>query len=125
LGSLNHDELCAHRARIDSDAAILKSLGVISAVTFRHLFFYLDETAVFKKRFSLHKYRETWALHMNDAKSYRAKAVALLAAAEESPNHFLRPEYEYIASIYLRLAEQTLDATSMDDGNAGKRCIHY
>jgi hypothetical protein len=68
---------------------------------------------------------KAWGLHMNDAESYREKAVALLAAAQESPNHFLRPEYEYIASIYLRLAEQTLDANSMGDGSAGKGRIHY
>jgi hypothetical protein len=55
---------------------------------------------------------------MNDAESYRAKAVALLSAAQEPPNHFLRLEYEYIASVYLRLAEQALDGNSMDDGNA-------
>ena len=58
---------------------------------------------------------------MNDAESYFAKAAALLTAAQEPPNRFLRAEYEYIASVYLRLAEQALDRNSMDDVNAGTR----
>jgi hypothetical protein len=51
---------------------------------------------------------------MNKAKAYRAKAATLLATAQEPRNDFLRSEYEYLASVYLRLAEQAVEDNSED-----------
>ena len=44
--------------------------------------------------------------HTNDAQRYRAKAAELKAAAQAQPDYLLRSDYEYIASVYMVLAEQ-------------------
>ena len=41
-----------------------------------------------------------------NAQHYRAKAAELKAAAQEERDYLLRLDYEYIASVYLVLAEQ-------------------
>jgi hypothetical protein len=43
---------------------------------------------------------------MTHSERYRAKAAALTETAHAPSNFSLRSEYEYIAAVYLRLAEQ-------------------
>jgi hypothetical protein len=43
---------------------------------------------------------------MTHSERYREKAAALTATANSPSNFSLRWEYEYIAAVYLRLAEQ-------------------
>jgi hypothetical protein len=45
-------------------------------------------------------------MHMSNAERYRAKAAELKAAAQVQPEYYLRSEYEYLASVYLVLADQ-------------------
>jgi hypothetical protein len=43
---------------------------------------------------------------MGDAERYRVKAPELKAAAKVQTDYYLRSECEYIASVYLALADQ-------------------
>ncbi len=54
---------------------------------------------------------------MGDAERYREKANELNAAAKVQTDTYLRSEYEYMASVYLKLADQ-VDAASRGDGHA-------